>query len=94
MTTMIKLFFLVSICSCVTSTGAVESSDCGSVPPAPYWEYTTQAGAPAQAVIPEYLWLQDLEWREQMRQWVECEHPGTWVQLSWGESRGNGEIDN
>lgn len=89
---MLKLFFLISVCSCVTvnnsdvpadaSADAKVIKDCGTVPPAPYWEYTEEAGAPAQAKIPLHLWLQDLEWRDNMRLWVECEHPGTWVQLT------------
>lgn len=85
----IRLLFIITICSCAAISDSGTSADagacpvapdCGPVPPAPYWEYETTGGAPAKAIIPDYLWQQDLQWREKMRQWVECEHPGTWVQ--------------
>jgi hypothetical protein len=73
----IKLFFALCLVSCVEDSQIPNPADCGPLPPAPYWEYTTHAGAPAEAHIPLHLWLQDLEWRKAVQEWAECVSPGS-----------------
>ncbi len=75
----IKIFFVLSLVACLGDHNNMPPNpeDCGPLPPAPYWEYTEEAGAPAQAKIPLHLWLQDLEWRKAVRAWAECVSPGS-----------------
>ena len=56
----IRIFFVLSLVGCLDNRTPPTPEDCGPLPPAPYWEYTEEGGAPAQAKIPLHLWLQDL----------------------------------